>query len=123
MSNYADGKYIHFDQDGNIPKGIMVKLYVGDKLEDKDLVNVYYYNNDKSLDLIKKCLKVDQGYIEFDIDHCSEYFVTMFTIATSSGVNPFVFISLFELILLIAIIILDYLKINPLSKLNKKSNT
>lgn len=40
-------------------QGIMVKLYVGDKFEDKDLVNVYYYNNDKSLDLIKKGLKVD----------------------------------------------------------------
>lgn len=120
LSNYADGKYFHFEQNGNIPKGIKIKLYVGDKFDNNSLVNVYYYN-ENTLDLIKNDLKVDNGYIEFDIEHCSEYFVTMATITSSaSKTNTFIIISIVELVLLITLVILDYFKVNPLYKFNKK---
>ena len=50
-------------------------------LENESTVNIYHYNIDnKKLEFIKDNLKVTDGYIEFEIEHCSEYFVTMSTI-------------------------------------------
>ena len=52
-----------------------IEVYVGDKFADESIVNIYHYTKDK-LEEIKKEVKVEDGYIEFDIEHCSEYFVT-----------------------------------------------
>lgn len=81
LANYAYGLYVNFKHTGDLPKGTKIKLYVGDRFENESLVNVYYYNNaEKTLDFIKDNLKVTDGYIELDIEHCSEYFITMSTI-------------------------------------------
>lgn len=81
LANYADGIYVDFEHDGDLPKGTKVKLYVGKKIENGNVVNLYYYNKDRNiLELIKEDLIVKDGYIEFEIEHCSKYFVTMSTI-------------------------------------------
>ena len=126
ISNYSDGKYIHFEHQGDLPAGTKVKLYVGDKFIDDKLVNVYFYDhNTKKLELIKQKLVVKNGYIEFEINHCSDYFVTMATIGESSETVLtliFMIVSIVEFVLIAAILILDYLKINPILKLKIKKS-
>ena len=84
ISNYADGLFVGLKQSNNLPTGIKLKLFVGDKYKDDELVNVYRYkkNNDK-LELVKNEVKVETGYIEFEVTDASDYFVTMSIIPNS----------------------------------------
>ena len=85
LSNYADGLFMSFKQIDNMSNGIKIKLYVGDKYNNDDLVNVYsYIKNSDKLSLIKNKTKVEDGYIEFDIVNASDYVVTMSTIPNSN---------------------------------------
>lgn len=122
LSNYADGLYINFKHNGILPAGTKIKLFVGDKFENGSFVNVYHYDNEKqALVFIEDDLKVTDGYIEFDIKHCSDYFITMSKIATQakestifkekkSSNNVFIIVGVIVFILLITFIILYYLK-------------
>ena len=123
LSNYADGIYINFSHNGTLPKGTKVKVFVGDRFKDKTKVNLYHFNKEESsLDSIEKELIVKEGYIEFNIDHCSEYFVTRSDLDIIQNNNYLVgIIAIIELIIIILIIILDILKINPLLKLKNKT--
>ena len=78
LSNYADGKYISFDHTGSLPDGVKLKLYVADTFEDKDKVFAYYYDKEGNrLQTYRKDLTVNNGYIEFDISHTSDFFISM----------------------------------------------
>ena len=118
--------YLDFKDKGKLPKGTLIRLFVGDRYSNDDLVNIYNYKEStKELSSIKKDIIVKDGYIEFEIEECSEYFVTQSNITAvketkSNQINIFIIISIIELIILIVIIILDYLKINPISKLRKE---
>ena len=87
LSNYADGLFFELKQTDNLPLGIKLKIFVGDKYKNNDLVNVYGYvkNNDK-LKLVSNKVKVEKGYIEFDVIDATDYFVTMSTIPSSDKV-------------------------------------
>ena len=51
--------------------------YLVDKFKDKTNLYLYYYNEDtEKIEYISKDIKVSNGYIEFEIEHCSKYFVT-----------------------------------------------
>lgn len=113
LSNYADGLYVNFEHSGKLPKGTKIKLYVGDKFEDGNVVNVYHYvkENDK-LEGIKEDIKVQDGYIEFDIQHCSEYFVTMSNLNVvnkKSTINIFMILSIIEFVIIVALILIYFL--------------
>ena len=122
ISNYADGEYINFEHNGDLPKGTKIKLYVGDKFENGSIVNIYHYNNTKkTLDFVEDNLKVTDGYIEFNIEHCSEYFITMSTInnvttVEKTKVNVFMILSIIELIVIVILIIVYILKIKLIKK-------
>lgn len=123
LANYAYGLYVNFKHTGDLPKGTKIKLYVGDRFENESLVNVYYYNNaEKTLDFIKDNLKVTDGYIELDIEHCSEYFITMSTIGNvlkKDGLsNIFIIFTIIELIVIISLVAFIFIKLNPLKKDN-----
>lgn len=123
-SNYADGLYINFKHSGDLPNGTKIKLYVGDKFENGNIVNVYQYNeSEKKLDFIKDNLKVVDGYIEFEIKHCSEYFVTMSAIGNKvvedSSTNIFMILTILSIIVIIGLVAFIFVKIRPL---NKKTN-
>lgn len=123
LSNYADGLYVNFKHTGDLPKGTKIKLYVGDKFENESIVNVYHYNNtEKTLDFIKDNLKVSDGYIEFDVEHCSEYFVTMSTIDNvvkkDTSSNIFMIFTIIESIVIIGLVAFIFIKLKPLKKDN-----
>lgn len=121
LSNYADGIYLNFSHNGALPEGTKVKIFVGDKFEDKTKVNLYHFDKkESSLNSIEEELTVKDGYIEFDIKHCSEYFVTRSNLGIIQNNNYLIgIIAIVELIIIVAIIVLDILKINPLLKLKK----
>ena len=122
QSNYADGIFIELKQNKNLPSGTKLKIYVGDKYGDNDLVNIYSYNKttDK-LNLVKSKVKVENGYVEFEVSSASDYFITMTTVnnAETSSINIFMIISIVEFILLIFLLALDFMKINPIYKIKK----
>ena len=89
LSNYADGLFIDLKQVNNLPEGIKLKMFVGGKYKDNDLINLYAYikNNDK-LELVNNKIAVENGYIEFEVDNVSNYFITMSNVPTLSEVVP-----------------------------------
>lgn len=109
-SNYAEGLYLNFEHNGKLPNGTKVKVYVGDKFTDGNIVNVYYYNQETSnLEAIQKDLIVTEGYVEFSIEHCSDYFVTMSdvleVVEATDDINIFLIISIVELIIILMLTI------------------
>lgn len=65
--NYADGIYLDFSNCGDIPKGLVLRYFVGDKYKDNDKVNLYSYDGSKVIQL-KENIEVKDGYIEFGIE-------------------------------------------------------
>ena len=124
ISNYADGIYINFKHDGTLPTGTKVKLYVGEKFANESIVNLYHYNKEeKLLEPIKEDLIVKSGYIEFDLEHCSDYFVTMSTIGSvnddaSSSSNMLLIIIIVSILIIIGLVTFIVIKFKPNNKNN-----
>ena len=124
ISNYADGIYINFEHDGDLPTGTKVKLYVGEKFANESIVNLYHYNKEeKLLESIKEGLIVKGGYIEFDLEHCSDYFVTMSTIGSAndndkSSSNMLLIIIIVAILIIIGLVTFIVIKF----KQNNKNN-
>ncbi len=68
---------VTFDHHGALPTKATVRINVKNKFADNEKLYLYYYNpeNDQ-IEFIDKDLKVNDGYVEFSIDHCSDYFLT-----------------------------------------------
>ena len=117
--------YIVVSGDNIIPKGTKIKLYVGDKYKDNDLLNIYYYNkNNKELINSSKSLKVKDGYIEFEVSESGDYFITMSSIdnsvsieSNSNGVMNILLIII--IILSILIVLVSTIMIILLKRKNK----
>ncbi len=85
LTDYREGIYLNFSYHGNLPKDTIIRIYVGDKYSDGDVLNLYYLDGDKDdITYMKQEVKVSNGYAEISIDHCSDYFLTK---ATISGDN------------------------------------
>ena len=120
LTNYADSVYLDFAHEGELPKGTKIKIYVGDRYEDGTKVNVYHYDNDKNkMNDIKTELEVKNGYVEFGIEHCSEYIITRALLNQKKTFNPFLLISIIEFLIIIGYIAYKYLKVNK-KKTKKK---
>ena len=87
LSNYADGLYITIKQNDATPTGTKLKLYVGEKFEDGDIVNIYLKDG-KKLKLVQNGISVNDGYIEFEIRKGTNYFITMSNILDVNEVVP-----------------------------------
>ena len=77
LSNYADGIFISTNVKNNL-KATKLKVFVGNKYSNGDLVNIYSYKtNSGKLEIVDKKIKVKDGFIEFEVNDDSDYFVTM----------------------------------------------
>ena len=84
----SDAKILSFDHQGLLPNNTKVKIYVNDKYNTKDKLNMYYYDADIELLRYKGSYIVDsEGYIVIDINHCSDYILTG-TIVQDAANNP-----------------------------------
>ena len=87
LSNYADGINISMNHKGKIPRGVRVRLFVGEKYSNGDKVNVYYFNEtSKKLEIAKENVTVEDGYIVFFVKKGSDYFITKSIIDMSNDV-------------------------------------
>ena len=124
LSNYADGLFVNLKQNSNFPEGTKLKVFVGSKYEDNDIVSVYaYVKNGDKLELVESEAKVENGFVVFSVIDFSDYFVTLSSIENSSASNSnntFVIIAIIEFILILVILILDITKTNPIYKIKKK---
>lgn len=68
---------VSFDHHGALPTKATVRINVSDKFKDNEKLYLYYYDPEQEqIEFIQKDLKVNDGYVEFSIDHCSDYFLT-----------------------------------------------
>ena len=68
---------VTFDHHGALPQKATVRINVNNKFEDGQKLYLYYYNEEsKQIEYIDDGLKVEEGYVEFTIEHCSDYFLT-----------------------------------------------
>lgn len=79
---------VTFDHHGILPETATVRINVGKKFENGDKLWLYYYNPEEDqIEYIDHKLKVVDGYVEFQIDHCSDYFLTGAVVNDAVG-NP-----------------------------------
>ena len=124
LANNVDGTLITLDNKDLLPKGTMLKYYVGDKYKNGDVVNVYYHNfYDEKLDEVGSKLVVKDGYVTFNTLKGSDYFVTLDNLGNESevtttgakkSINIFLIISIIEFIVIIGLLVY-FLLIKPKS--------
>jgi len=107
------GLVIDFLHSGSLPKGTKISLWVGDKFNDGDILTFYYYNpTHGKLDVSVKNIKVQNGVIEIELDHCSSYVLTLASNNAQTGPMNVVFYTILALISLIGIVFLAKKKTN-----------
>ena len=68
---------ISFDYHGALPLETSVRINVSDRFRDGENLYLYYYNPESdNIEYIAHNVKVQDVYVEFQIDHCSDYFLT-----------------------------------------------
>ncbi len=77
LSNYADGKYVHFEQTGAGLNGTTIKINVEDKYDDKHVLNIYIYNKEtNTLSLAIGGVSVLNGNVELNLKEYGDYLIT-----------------------------------------------
>lgn len=72
-----DKLIVSFNHHGKLPSTAKIRLQVKDKFKDGKKLYLYYYNPEKDrIEYMDKGLTVKDGYVEFSIDHCSDYLLT-----------------------------------------------
>lgn len=72
-----DKLIVTFDHDGKLPLNAKVRINVSNTFENGKKLYLYYYNPTESqIEYIDKGLEVKNGYVEFSLEHCSDYFLT-----------------------------------------------
>ncbi len=73
-----DALILNFAHSGELPKNTKIRVFVGDKFNSQEGLYLYYY--DENLNEVQlmnsELLVVVDGYVEFSINHASEYFLT-----------------------------------------------
>lgn len=125
VSDYRDGIVVNFPNESI--SGIEFKLYVGNKYQNTDQLNIYnYIETEKKLSVMKNSISVNDGYIEFDLNENEDYFITMSHInsinnSNNNGdeTNPviFIIISIIELIIILLLVVIIFKRKN-----NNKNN-
>lgn len=68
---------VTFDHHGKLPSNATVRVNVADRFKNGEDLYLYYYNEETSqIEYMEHHLEVHDGYVEFNIDHCSNYFLT-----------------------------------------------
>ena len=68
---------ISFDYHGALPLETSVRINVKDRFKEGEKLYLYYYNPESdNIEYIGHNVEVKDGYVEFQIAHCSDYFLT-----------------------------------------------
>ena len=114
LSNYADGMLVKIPDENGSLKGIKLKLFVGSKYSNDDMVNIYSF--DKNQKTIKQVGtgEVKDGYIVFDFDDNKDYLLTMSSISLNTNKkkknNMLLLSSIIEFVVIIGLVLSIVLK-------------
>jgi len=68
---------ISFDYHGALPLKTTVKINVANRFKNGESLYLYYYNPENdNIEYITHNVVVKDGFVEFQIEHCSDYFLT-----------------------------------------------
>lgn len=85
MSKKIKKEYVSFKYHGLLPSTATIKVPIT-KFKDGDKLNLYYYNDQTNkIETIKSNIVVSNGHVKFDIDHCSDYFLTLSIVREASS--------------------------------------
>lgn len=129
LANYASGINLNLAQTELLPEGTKLKIYVGNRYAEGDLLYIYIYNK-VNLELENlSSVTVANGYIELEIKENEEYFISKAFVekkVEENGINLInilIIIIIIETIIIITLLILDYNNANPISKIKNKNNS
>ncbi len=78
IGNNDKKKLISFSHHGDLPGVATIKVPVSDCFNDGSILSLYYYDKkNEKVNLVEEKLEVINGFVTFQISHCSDYFVTM----------------------------------------------
>lgn len=87
ISKSMKKEYVSFNYHGSLPASATIKVPINN-FNDGDRLNLYYYNDSSNkIETIKNNVMVKNGYVTFEIDHCSDYFLTLSVVKEASGNN------------------------------------
>jgi hypothetical protein len=108
LLNSSRFKTIRLLHQGNLPIGTIVRVYIGELFEDMTSLNLYRYDVDNQrLDPNSQMLRVDEGYVEFEVLLAGEYVVSDVKIEVEPPLDLVLLIAL--AVIAIIIIILGWL--------------
>ncbi len=80
-------EYISFNYHGILPTTATIKVPVNN-FNDGERLKLYYYDEDTNeIELVDDNVLVKNGYVSFEIDHCSDYFLTLSIVNEASNTN------------------------------------
>lgn len=78
-------EFVSFNYHGSLPSKATIKIKTS-KFKDGDRLNLYYYNDETNeIEKIEDNIMVMDGYVSFDINHCSDYFLSLSIVKEASG--------------------------------------
>ena len=80
FKKYLKGKnplFLSYAHSGELPGKASIYVKVADHFSNGDKLNLYYCKEDtQKTDLVERDIIVENGYVSFEIDHCSNYFLS-----------------------------------------------
>lgn len=111
LSNFAEGLVLNFAHEGPIPDGTSVKIYVGDRFADGTILKLYLFDAEKTkLGLDSEALEVKNGFVELEMSHASEYYLTQSEIKDMKIYSAFFVVAVAEAGIILALLILLVLR-------------
>jgi hypothetical protein len=109
----ASGKevYLTFGHEGELPATATIYLKVSEWFSDEDCVNLYQYKGQNDIVKISEGLAVTNGYVEFQLDHCSQYVLsTQVYENNTQSTSIWIFIAIGVMAILVVLGVLVYRK-------------
>lgn len=104
VSNKDTSLVLEFAHHGDLPDGTAVKVFVGDKYANGTKLTLYYFNETtKKLEEVAKDIEVVDGYITFNLDHCSEYVLEKQIVAPNNAQTSSMNLGIYILLAIISL--------------------
>lgn len=126
LSNNAKSLYLSFSTTEKLPALTKFKIFIGEKFKDEDNLYLYYFNEEENkLELIKSNLKVEDSYVEFELNHFSEYILVDSLINEMTKTNSFNNtnkIIIISILLVIVVILMIFIVIKSKKRKTKEKH-
>ena len=97
---------IGFSHQGELPVGTIMQVFIGDKYANMTSLNLYRYDTETdTLELNSQSLRVDDGYVEFEVLVAGEYVVSDVEIVEKHPLDLVLVMALVMIVLILGALI------------------